>query len=441
MSNNIRQSAKSCDIFSSRFNRRYCLRALKQKIVFFFTLLLILTGCKDRQLTSPTPQMEINSRFWIRVLMLNDIENCTLKINSDFNIIDDSNLQTETKKHSFKKISEPINVQLIDGYIFAAGRIFTNNQITISPENPFIFNLNGNDYRGKLKLIINPDYNSFDAINFVPPESYLAGVVGAEMPDYWEPEALKAQTIAARTYCFYFKERFGNNRTWDVSKTASSQVYLGLSAETTTIWNSVNQTAGMVLECKQTTGEEDIFPTYYSSICGGHTENSENVFGDFFEPLIGVPCPYCKDVAKPKFFFWPAVQFTMKDVSNRLLEKYPNLNRLGEITDIAAAKESHYKEFTRVTKIQLTGSTGEKATLNCENFRLTIDPTGSKLKSAIFKIEKWGDSWAFVSGRGWGHSVGMCQCGAEGMARKGKNAEQILSYYYPGSKISKIDYN
>jgi stage II sporulation protein D len=421
--------------------QRYCFSALKVKALILLIFLVILGSCKERSVTSPTPQMEIDSRFWIRVLLLNNIENCTLKINSDFNIIEYSNLQTETKKYSFKKISEPINIQLTDGHIIIASQTFTNNQIIIFPENPFIFNLNGDNYRGKLKLIINPNYNSFDAINLVPPEPYLAGVVGAEMPDYWEPEALKAQVIAARTYCFYIKKRFGNNRTWDVSKTAANQVYLGLSAESTTVWNAVNQTTGMVLTCKQVTDDEDIFPAYYSSTCGGHTESSENVFGDFFEPLVGVPCPYCKDVAKPKFFFWPAVQFKKKDVSNRLLEKYPNLNRLGEIIDIAVANQSNYKEFTRLTKIQLIGSTGENEFLSCEDFRLTIDSTGRKLKSANFQIETWDDSWAFLSGRGWGHGVGMCQCGAEGMARKGKNAEQILSHYYPESKILKINYN
>jgi stage II sporulation protein D len=71
---------------------------------------------------------------------------------------------------------------------------------------------------------------------------------------------------------------------------------------------------------------------------------------------------------------------------------------------------------------------------------LAIDPTGRKLKSTICKIEKLGDKWAFLSGRGWGHGVGMCQYGAEGMARGGKNAKQILWHYYPGSKISTLDY-
>jgi len=315
-----------------------------------------------------------------------------------------------------------------------------NDEVIIFPDEPYIFNLNGDAYRGKLKLTINPDGGSFDAINLVPPDAYLAGVVGAEMPSYWEPEALKAQAIAARTYCFYIKKRFGGNHTWDMKKTAAHQVYRGVSAESTQIWNIVNQTKGQVLVCKQTDGTENIFPTYYSSTCGGHTENSENVFGDSFEPLIGVPCPYCKNVAKPKFFFWPMIQFDNAYVITRLLRRYPNLKRLGEITNISPAAQSKYAEFSRLTKVKLSGSNGKSDFLRAEDFRLAIDPTGRKLRSAICQIAKRGDKWEFSSGRGWGHGVGMCQCGAQGMARQGKNAKQILSYYYPDSKILTIDY-
>jgi stage II sporulation protein D len=260
------------------------------------------------------------------------------------------------------------------------------------------------------------------------------------MPRYWEPEAPKAQAIAARTYCFYIKKRFGGNRKWDMKKTAAHQVYRGVSAESTEIWNIVNQTKGQVLVCKQTDGTEDIFPTYYSSVCGGYTENSKNVFGDSFEPLISVPCPYCKNVAKPKFFFWPMIQFDNAYVVTRLLRRYPNLKKLGEIINISPAAQSNYAEFSRLTKVKLSGSNGKSDFLRAEDFRLAIDPTGRKLRSAICQIVKRGDKWAFLSGRGWGHGVGMCQCGAQGMARKGKNAQQILSYYYPGSKILTIDY-
>jgi stage II sporulation protein D len=45
--------------------------------------------------------------------------------------------------------------------------------------------------------------------------------------------------------------------------------------------------------------------------------------------------------------------------------------------------------------------------------------------------------WVFLDGRGFGHAVGLCQCGAEAMARQGKNVIEILSYYYPGAKIAR----
>jgi stage II sporulation protein D len=402
-------------------------------------LLLILGGCKSRQLTTPTVQMDVDEQLWVRVLLLDDITACTLKTNAPFSVLDGrTSLQTQVTRAHFSQSGVLANIRVINGAIEIGGQTFTDEQIVILPDDPHIFNLDGDDYRGKLKLILNADRGSFDVINLVPPEPYLAGVVGAEMPGYWEPEALKAQAIAARTYCFYVKKRFGGNRAWDLKQTAAHQVYRGMSGESAQIWEVVNQTKGRVLACKQADGSEEILPAYYSSTCGGHTENSQNVFGDSFETLIGVPCPYCKDVAKPKFFFWPAVQFDKADVTNRLFERYPSLKALGDITAIIAAGRTDYGDFARLTNIKLVGSTGKSDFLRAEDFRLALDPTGQKLRSAVCQIVELGEKWAFFSGRGWGHGVGMCQCGAEGMARKGYNAEQILAYYYPASRIINI---
>ena len=261
--------------------------------------------------------MDIEQRFWVRVLLFDNVRACTLRVASSFSIIDP---QTQTTQARFDQVDVPMNAQISAGKITIAGRSFTSNEVIISPDNPHIFNLNGNDYRGKLKLTLNPDGKSFDAVNLVPLEPYLAGVVGAEMPNYWEPAALKAQAIAARTYCLYIKKRFGGGRTWDVSKTQANQVYLGVKAESAQIWDAVNKTQAQVLVCKYPDGTEEIFPAYYSSTCGGHTENSNNVFGDSFEPLVGVPCPYCKDVAKPSFFFWPITQFSKTNITTKLLQ-------------------------------------------------------------------------------------------------------------------------
>ncbi|MFB0524220.1 MAG: SpoIID/LytB domain-containing protein [Phycisphaerae bacterium] len=404
------------------------------------TLLATQPGCKPRPLVRPTPQMDIEPRFWIRVLLLDNVTDCTLETASPFSVTGaEPDPQISTTQDRFTPAAAgATKVEISDGRITIAGRPFTSDELIAQPDDPHIFSLNGDGYRGKLEFRINPDGRSFDVINLVPLEPYLAGVVGAEMPDYWEPEALKAQAIAARTYCLYIKNRFGNNRHWDVTKTQANQVYLGVKAESAQVWSSVNDTYGQVLVCKHPDGTEDIFPTYYSSICAGHTENSEHVFGDSFEPLVGVACPYCKDVAKLGLFFWPMAQFDKTTVQTKLFQKYPTLRRLREITNIMEAEKSDYGRFSRLTKVKLVDSAGKSDFLRAEDLRLTIDPTGRKIKSTICRIVEWNNKWAFLAGRGWGHGVGMCQCGAQGLAREGKTAREILYYYYPSSKIVRV---
>jgi stage II sporulation protein D len=410
-------------------------------LAFSFCMLLSacggLAGCKARQFPTPASQMDTEPQFQVRVLLLDNITTCAFLTASPCTVTDGDSA-IKNLKFEISNLESGVSIGLTNGKITIDNLLFASNQITISPDDPYIFNLNGDIYRGKLRLIVNSDCNSFDVVNIVPMESYLAGVVGAEMPRYWEPEALKAQAIAARTYCLHTKKRFGGNRAWDVTKTQANQVYLGVIAESDQVWEAVNQTHGQVLVCKQTDGTEDIFPAYYCSTCGGHTENSSNVFGDWFEPLVGVPCPFCKDVAKPTLFSWPAVLFDRTNVTAKLLQRYPALSQLGEIIDINSTKQSDYEDFSRITEVKLIGSTGKSDFLKAEDLRLTIDPTGNKIKSTICRIIKLDDKWAFLSGRGYGHGVGMCQCGAQGMARQGKMAEQILSYYYPGSKTVKL---
>ena len=399
-----------------------------------------LCGCKARQPTRPTPQMDADPQFWVRVLLLDDVNNCKVKIHSPFSVSASDNPTAITQDAGEKKTS--LNIHISDGRITISGQDITDSEVIISPDEPYIFNLNGDDYRGKLKLNPNSDANSFDAVNLVPLEPYLAGVVGAEMPKYWEPAALNVQAIVSRNYCLHIKKRFGDNRNWDVRRTQAHQVYLGVKAESAQVWRAVNETKGQVLVCKNSAGTEEILPAYYSSVCGGYTENSEYVFGDSFEALAGVRCPYCKDVARAHYFFWPAVQLDKTYVTKRLQQRYPNLKGLGKITNITAARQSDYEgnygKYSRLTLVKLLGSTGKSDFLRAEDFRLSVDPSGRKIKSAICRIVNWGDKWAFLSGRGFGHGVGMCQSGAQGMARQGKTANQILKYYYPGSRIIRV---
>lgn len=380
--------------------------------------------------------MDIEPRFWLRVLLSENLRNCTLTVPSAFHLTDASN-QSAVTETPFVGIGESIEVRTANGKLVISGCPLDTGRIIIAPDEPFIVRADGDDYRGKIELRLNPDGKTFNVINHLPVEAYLAGVVGAEMPKNWEPEALKAQAIAARTYCLFIKKRFGTNRSWDLRKTAANQVYLGIRAESRQVWKAVNRTQGQVLICEQN-GIKDIFPTYYSSSCGGHTENSKNVFGDSYGPLCGVLCPYCRAVAKPKYFFWPVVKLKKTDITSRLIRRYPQLKALGEITNVTVQSKSEYDGFSRVTMVRLLGSNGRSDRVRGEDFRLALDPTGNIVRSASFKLLEMQDNQAFLSGRGWGHGVGLCQCGAEGMARTGCTAAGILACYYPGSKITRL---
>ncbi|UCG46321.1 MAG: SpoIID/LytB domain-containing protein [Phycisphaerales bacterium] len=439
---------RSCRAVRASVARQRCTRGNKgaaekftlgSRVAITALLLTVCGGCKARRPAAITPQMDVAAEFLVRVLIADDVSACKLKGRSALNVIGgraDSEETSEAMRFGDSKAE--MDVTISRGSITVGGRRFPGDELTVCPDRPHIFALNGKEYRGKLRIVVNPGRTSFDAINMIPLEPYLAGVIGAEMPDYWEPEALKAQTIAARTYCLYIKRRFGGGRSWDIKKTQAHQVYRGLAAESAQIWNAVDNTRAKVMTCRQTDKSEDIFPAYYSSTCGGHTESSENVFGDSFVPLSGVACPYCERVARPKFFFWPMVQFGTVEVTKKLAQQYPKLKEIGEIVEMTPTGKSEYEGFTRLTRIKLSGSTGRSDFLRAEDLRLTIDPTGRRLKSTIFEIMKLGNNWAFSGGRGYGHGVGMCQCGAQALARQGKKAEQILAYYYPGSRIVSV---
>jgi stage II sporulation protein D len=379
--------------------------------------------------------MDVAESFRIKVLLVGNILECELGSPSSLSVIGAGG---EQMAGHLGTSDLPATVRLSEGKIVIAGREYSGADVMIVPGEPYIFSINGKSYRGKLTLLVNSTRDGFHAINVVPLEPYLAGVVGAEMPGYWEPAALEAQAVASRTYCLYIKQRFGKNRQWDVQRTQANQVYNGLKAETKRVWQAINKTWGQVLVCREGSGPEEIFPGYYSSTCGGNTEDSRGVFGSPCSALVGRDCPYCKYVAKPGIFYWPTVQYEKPEVTRRLLLRYPNLLRLGDIVDMVPAVKSEYDAFSRVTSVRLVGSTGQTDIVRGEDLRLAIDRTGSRIRSAAFKIVDRGDKWAFVSGRGYGHAVGMCQCGAQGMARQGNSARQILSYYYTGARIKRL---
>jgi len=401
---------------------------------------LALSGCKERQVAHEMPQMEADARFWIRVLLLKNALGCTVQVPKHFII------RTRTgealpnpgnvKKASRGEVSIPIGVQ--DGQITIADQAYAACELEIWPGKPHVFSLNQRQYRGRIRVLVSDDGSALSLVNQLPLEAYLAGVVGAEMPAFWHAEALKVQAVIARTYCLHIQRRFGRSRSWDLNKGQAHQVYQGIDAEHARIWDAVNQTKGQCLTGQGPDKGYDIFPTYYSAICGGHTENSKAVFGDSFVPLAGVACSYCQDVAKLGQYLWPMAQYSKRIVSEKILRRYSKLRPLQRIVKLAPAEQSEYDGFARITSFKLTGANGKIDYLRAEDLRLTVDPSGREIQSTVCRIADWEGQWAFIGGRGWGHGVGLCQCGAQGLAKQGSTYQAILQHYYPGSRIINI---
>jgi stage II sporulation protein D len=144
--------------------------------------------------------------------------------------------------------------------------------------------LNGKAYRGRIEVFVN-SRGSLTVVNVVSLEDYLLGVVPRELglPSL---EAQKAQAVAARTYALANKDGFAKQG-FDLLPTVWSQVYGGVSAETTMATQAVQQTRGIVA-----TYNGKPINALYTSTCGGRTENSENIF-DFNEPYLrGVECSF-----------------------------------------------------------------------------------------------------------------------------------------------------
>ncbi len=139
-------------------------------------------------------------------------------------------------------------------------------------------------YRGK--LVLRPgSRGGVTVVNELDLDSYVKGVVAAEMPSSWHPEALKAQAVTARSYARASSPR---SRVFDHYPDTRSQVYRGVAGERRSTSRAVKATARQVL-----THNGDVITAYFFSASGGHTENVENIFGGDPQPyLVGVEDRY-----------------------------------------------------------------------------------------------------------------------------------------------------
>lgn len=257
-------------------------------------------------------------------------------------------------------------------------------------------------------------YRSNGSIINLNMTDYLIGVVSSEMPASFNLEALKAQSVLARTYALKAKQT-GKKLT----DTVSTQSYIDIDQMKNKWGNSFNTYYNKIKNAVENTNGEylsyngNYIEALYHSTNNGKTESSLDVFGNYYPYLISVSSEYDKNASS----YLRTINMPLDTISNKL---GLNLNNDSVISILSYTDGGNIKEIN----------------INGNNF------SGKKirellgLRSADFDISI-GDNNANITTRGYGHGVGMSQYGANGMANAGYSYKDILSHYYPGTTLTK----
>ncbi len=263
-------------------------------------------------------------------------------------------------------------------------------------------------------------------------EDYVARVVASEMPANFEEEALKAQSVAARTFAMAkieTKSPICDSTHCQVYKTEEELINCHPDGWENEGWKKVKKA------CRATEGELLYYdgklvmqPLFFSS-SGGQTENSEDVFVSAVPYLISVSSPYEEKATHRD----EETVMTVKEFASKVRKAFPE-------KDFGTIKAGNIKILSRTAGGRVDKMKVGDATLKGTEVRSALG-----LSSALFTLSfKEGTGWrgstdantkiVFVS-NGSGHGVGMSQYGADGMAREGADYRKILKHYYSGTEI------
>lgn len=307
-------------------------------------------------------------------------------------------------------------------------------------------------YRGRIWL--HAGKKGCELINEVEMEKYLAGVVASEFSPKWSEQAVAAQVIAARTYALYqMGEARRAKRHYDVESTIRDQVYEGAAGEHHLASRVVEKTRGMVL----TGGGAKPQPikAFYHSTCGGRTQMPARVWGSDYPGFRRtVDCPHCTSSPKFKWNIELSEPALKKLIVSGVRETgVPSVwsKSLGSAGDVAGVEQFMRKATLmlirpagadpsgRISELHMTWKSDKafvKLPIAATLFRRWV---GTKeILSTAFSVLKTGSDRWNISGRGYGHGVGMCQWGAKVMGEKGFKSASILKFYYPDAQLTQM---
>ena len=330
----------------------------------------------------------------------------------------------------------------------------------------------GRAFRGTFDLALD-DEGDMIVVNEVPTSEYLASVVGSEEPSSWEPEALAAQAIAARTYLVTHLAR---HRAYDLEGDTRDQEYDGVGGEAASTVKAVARTAGVIA-----TYQGRAIEALYSANAGGITEDSENVYASALPYLRSVPSP-ADDVAKTSSWGRTSWEWTTeltapqlrdylavrglnvgdvqrieitsvsktgrvigarivgsggsRDIGKDASRRYFGLRSTLFTVAVRPADETEFVSYTNTERLRTLELLG--ATIDAPAYTRLIDPDRETSEIRVVGwIYRLPARFVFT-GKGYGHGVGMSQWGAQGMALQGRSASEILTHYYLGIALTNI---
>ncbi len=337
--------------------------------------------------------------------------------------------------------------------------------------------IDGVEYRGGVDCIVDAD--KMTVVNVVFLDHYLYGVVSREMSASWHQNALKAQAVCARNYVTVHLDKHAADG-FDLCSGVHCQAYSGTRVETEKSFAPVDETTRQVL-----TYDGKIAELYYSASMGARTEDVKHVWGSSVPYLISVDNSY-EDTEHVTNGIWSGT-LTCEEATTIMR------NKGYDVGDVKEIEVLEYTENGRVLKMKVTGSKGSKEFQreSCRTLFNTVTKSqafsvapvyegGQTIPSkvqitdgtteGVFEVASLvilsaegrtnvtkdlltvsdGETQTSYSkkktsegtltgfkfdGTGWGHSVGMSQYGAKGMAEAGFSYVEILLHYFPGTNL------
>lgn len=274
--------------------------------------------------------------------------------------------------------------------------------------------INGKSYRGMLELSV--QNGKLLVVNQLPLEQYLVGVINSEISSTWPMESIKAQAVIARTYAVA-KRQERSRAPYHLESTVMDQAYDGSDEEDSRAARGVIETQDEVLTYNGT-----VIQAFYHANSGGRTESSQNVWGIALPYLQGVECQY--GLTSTTSSWEQAVPLSKIEAALKSFKIYG-------LTDIKPGPRNNRGRLKNLVLVTERGN----VTLLATKFRMAVGSTVIKSTNFTVHVE---NGTAYFNGIGYGHGVGLCQYGAKQRALDGFKYDEILLYYYPGTKLSKL---